>query len=148
MRHNARLTAAVMMPQVAVGVDVASASQVADSVQRFGNRYLDRVYTRHEQACCQGSSEAQARSLAARFAAKEAVVKVLRPDGDAPEWTSIEVVRSPAGWTDIELTGKARVMADKAGISQLAVSLSHEGDLALAVVVGVAVASEHSGGTS
>lgn len=128
-----------MTSRVAVGVDIASAAQVAESVQRFGNRYLDRVYTRHEQECCGGSSEVQARGLAARFAAKEAVVKVLRPDGDAPEWTSIEVVRSPGGWTDIELTGKARIMADRAGISQLAVSLSHEGDSALAVVVGVAV---------
>jgi holo-[acyl-carrier protein] synthase len=147
-RDNTRLTTRIMISRVAVGVDVASATQVAESVERFGNRYLDRVYTRHEQDCCGGSTEVQARGLAARFAAKEAVVKVLRPEGDVPGWTSIEVVRHPAGWCDIELRGTARAMAEAAGITQLAVSLSHEGDSALAVVVGVCTSDGHSGGTS
>ena len=76
-------------------------------------------------------------SLAARFAAKEATVKVLRPVGARPDWRDIEVHRSSDGWTEIRLFGKAAVLAAEAGIDELAVSLTHEGSTAAAVVVGV-----------
>ena len=118
-----------------MGADLAGVQQVADSVARFGDRYLRRVYTEHEIACCPGLPSVAAAGLAARFAAKEATLKVLRPVDYQPDWRSIEVQRHAAGWCAISLSGHAAALADRAGIAELAVSLSHEGGMAAAVVV-------------
>jgi holo-[acyl-carrier protein] synthase len=118
-------------------MDLVSVAEVADSVSTTGQRYLDRVYTAHEQACCPGRPEVAAAGLAARFAAKEAVVKVLRPVGPRPPWRSIEVRRSAGGACELSLSGAAQRLASEAGISELAVSLTHEGPWAAAVVVAV-----------
>jgi holo-[acyl-carrier protein] synthase len=77
----------------------------------------------------------RAASLAARFAAKEATLKVLRPVGHQPDWRSVEVRRHAGGWCTMALSGHAAVLADEAGIAELAVSLTHEGDVAAAVVI-------------
>ena len=122
---------------IRVGADVVSIQQVAESVDRFGPRYLERIYTDHELRSCTGSAAARTASLAARFAAKEATIKVLRPTGHQPDWRSMEVRRDPGGWCTIDLTGHAAALADEAEISELAVSLSHEADMAAAVVVAV-----------
>jgi holo-[acyl-carrier protein] synthase len=72
--------------------------------------------------------------LAARFAAKEAVVKVLEPTGPRPDWRCIEVWTAANGSCQLRLTGSARQLAADAGITELAVSLTHEGAVAAAVV--------------
>jgi holo-[acyl-carrier protein] synthase len=118
-----------------VGADVVSVHQVEESVARFGARYLERVYTQHELESSVGGPSVQAASLAARFAAKEATIKVLRPVGHQPDWRSVEVRRHVDGWCTMALTGHAAVLADQARIAELAVSLTHEGDVAAAVVV-------------
>jgi holo-[acyl-carrier protein] synthase len=118
-----------------VGSDVVSVHQVAESVARFGSRYLERIYTRHELESSVGGTQVRAASLAARFAAKEATLKVLRPVGHQPDWRSVEVRRHAGGWCTMALSGHAAVLADQAGIAELAVSLTHEGDVAAAVVV-------------
>jgi len=118
-----------------VGVDLVRVQDVADSVERFGSRYLDRLFTAAEQADCAGGPGVQAERLAARFAAKEAALKVLRPEGARPAWTSIEVVRHESGACDLRLTGTAADLAAAAGITALAVSLTHEHDHAAAAVV-------------
>ena len=120
-----------------VGTDLVAVAQVADSVARFGPRYVGRVYTDHEVSSCRGTPEVMAAGLAARFAAKEATIKVLRPEGHQPDWRSIEIRRDPAGWCDIELHGSAAAMAAAQGISRLAVSVTHEAGMAAAVVVAV-----------
>ena len=117
------------------GTDLVEIAQVTDSIARFGERYLRRIFTDHEIDSCRGEPPVVAAGLAARFAAKEATVKVLRPGGAGPDWRSIEVVRHPAGWCDLHLTGEARRLADEAGISKLALSMSHEAGVAGAVVV-------------
>jgi holo-[acyl-carrier protein] synthase len=76
-----------------------------------------------------------AASLAARFAAKEATIKVLRPEDSTPAWKSIEVRRHPSGWCELHLTGEAARLAAAADVTDLAVSLTHDGDLAAAVVL-------------
>jgi holo-[acyl-carrier protein] synthase len=120
-----------------VGTDLVPVEHVAESVAHFGDRYVERIYTAHEVSCCQGTPSVVAAGLAARFAAKEAMVKVLRPAGHQPDWRSIEVRRHPTGWCSLSLTGEAARMADEQGISNLAVSLTHEGGMAAAVVVAV-----------
>jgi holo-[acyl-carrier protein] synthase len=133
---------------VRVGADVVAIHQVAESVDRFGDRYLERVYTEHELNSCTGSAAVRTASLAARFAAKEAAIKVLRPTGHQPEWRSMEVRSDPGGWCTMALTGHAAALADQAGISDLAVSLTHEGEVAAAVVVALCRAEENSNGSS
>ena len=120
---------------ILIGADLVEVSQVAEAIDRFGERYLARVFTDHERDCCVGSAEVQAAGLAARFAAKEATIKVLRPTDVRPDWRSIEVVRQAAGWCDIVLTSGAKDLAADAGIEQMALSLTHEGGIAGAVVV-------------
>jgi holo-[acyl-carrier protein] synthase len=129
---------------VRVGADLVAVADVAESVERFGARYLDRIFTPHEITCCRTSPRAHGlqaaysiESLAARFAAKEATVKVLRPVGPRPDWRSIEVHRDGGGWCEIRLWGRAATLAAGAGIDELAVSLTHESTMAAAVVVGV-----------
>jgi holo-[acyl-carrier protein] synthase len=73
--------------------------------------------------------------LAARFAAKEAALKVLRPTGHRPQWRSIEVRRHDGGWCTMSLSGYAAELATQAGLGELAVSLTHEEGIAAAVVV-------------
>jgi holo-[acyl-carrier protein] synthase len=120
---------------VRVGTDLVKVDEVADCVARFGDRYVGRVYTPHEVACCQGPPAVVAAGLAARFAAKEATIKVLRPAGHQPDWRSIEVRRAAGGWCDLRLTDEAARLADAQGISDLAVSMTHEAGMAAAVVV-------------
>ena len=118
-----------------VGADVVSVQQVQQSVDRFGSRYLERVYTPHELESAVGRPPVRAASLAARFAAKEATIKVLRPVGHQPDWRSVEVRRHADGWCTMALSGHAATLADRAGIAELAVSLTHDGGVAAAVVV-------------
>ena len=128
---------------VRVGMDVVTVEEVASSVARFGDRYVRRVYTPHEIECCRRPDDPSAapapyalESLAARFAAKEAVIKLLRPVEMQPDWRSIELHRMAGGWCEIRLSGRAAELAVEAGIDGLAVSVSHEADIAAAVVVG------------
>lgn len=114
-----------------MGIDLASTQAVREALDTHGARYLERVYTDAEQRDCDGDPA----RLAARFAAKEATVKVLRPERDtAVPLRDIEVVRHPDGHTELRLSGLAATRADAEGLDDLAVSLSHEGDLATAVV--------------
>ena len=92
---------------VRVGTDLCSVQDVADSVERYGDRYLRRVYTDHELEYCSSDPARSAERLAARFAAKEATVKVLRPNDARPDWRTIEVRRDPSGWCELSLTGSA-----------------------------------------
>lgn len=120
-----------------VGVDLTLVDDVAASIARFGDRYVRRLFTQHEIDCCAGGLATMAPGMAARFAAKEATIKVLRPSGARPAWTTIEVRRQPDGWCRLHLTGAAADLAESEGLEHLAVSLSHEGNLATAVVVAV-----------
>jgi holo-[acyl-carrier protein] synthase len=121
-----------------VGIDLVRIPDVRDSLDSHGARYLERVYTEREVADCRSGDGAVAPDrLAARFAAKEAVLKVLRPAADrAVPWRGIEVRRAPAGFTELELSGAAAEEAHAQGVGDLAVSLTHEGEYASAVVVG------------
>ncbi len=118
-----------------VGIDVVSVGEVAASIDRFGDRYLRRLFTPHELEVCGGAAPTRASRLAARFAAKEAVIKVLRPDDAALAWRDIEVWRHESGWCEIRLHGGAAELAAEASLGELAVSITHDGDVAAAVVV-------------
>jgi len=138
-------------PTIRVGVDLVSVAEVAESVARFGDRYVTRIYTAHEIDACRrrpaadGAPDTLAvESLAARFAAKEAVMKVLRPVGVQLDWRTIELHQMTGGWCEIRLSGPAAHLAAVAGIEELAVSVTHEASVAGAVVVGRCAGRERS----
>jgi holo-[acyl-carrier protein] synthase len=116
----------------AIGVDIIETERVAQSIERFGNRFLERVYTAQELVYCNG----QAGSLAARWAAKEAVAKALGSGIGDVSWREIEVVCELNGRPTLQLHGAAADLAVRLGISGFAISLSHTKDYAVAFVVG------------
>ncbi len=120
----------------AVGIDVVRVADVTHSVETFGRRYLERVYTSSEIADCARSHVAEmARHLASRFAAKEATAKALRSGDEPLNWRHIEVKRHPDGSCDILLRGAVEALARRRGNPVLSVSMSQDGDYATAVVV-------------
>jgi holo-[acyl-carrier protein] synthase len=124
------------MDKLSVGVDVTSVAEVASAVRRFGDRYVRRVFTPAEAAYCRAASGAAAsRRFAARFAAKEAAVKVLQPDSPWSDWRAIEVRRHQSGRCALVLHRRAAALAAARGIEHLAVSISHDGNHAAAIVV-------------
>jgi holo-[acyl-carrier protein] synthase len=131
--------------RVRVGIDLAAVAEVADSIARYGDRYLRRIFTPAEVADCAGAPDVRAARLAARFAAKEAVLKVLRPTVDVPAWTEIEVRRTPDGWCRLELHGSAARIATEAGLDGWSVSLTHETAVAAAVAMAIVRAGAATG---
>lgn len=117
---------------ITVGVDIIEIDRVARAVERWGQRFLERIYTPGEVAFCRGRSE----RLASRFAAKEAVMKALGTGTRGVGWREVEVVREPGEAPSIVLHGRASRRAQALGIESLAVSLSHSREYAVASVVG------------
>lgn len=114
------------MSRLRVGIDLVQISRIAGSLDAFGERFLRRVYTDGELAYARRDPE----RLAARFAAKEAAKKALGLEGVG--WRELEVVREASGACELVLHGAARAAA---GERTLALSMSHEGDHAAAVVI-------------
>ncbi len=121
-----------------VGIDLVRVGQMAESIGQFGARFLGRIFTPGEIAdCTRPATGLDASRLAARFAAKEAMRKVLRPERDEGlGWQAIEICRTPSGAPEIVLHGGARELADRAGLVAFSVSFTHEADYASAVVLG------------
>src|SRR3990172_5527403 len=119
-------------PQSAVGVDVIEIERVEAALGRFGERFLQRVYTAVEVAFCRGRTH----ELAARFAAKEAVMKALGTGARGLAWREIEVLPNHRGKPLVYLYGRAKARAERIGLSGLDVSMSHSREYAVAFVVG------------
>ncbi len=115
-----------------VGVDIVEVHRVQGALDRFGERFLNRIYTELEIRFCRG----RVPELAVRFAGKEAVMKALGTGIRGVGWKEIEVVRDRGRAPRIELHGRARARAEKMGIKSLSVSLSHSDQYAVAFVVG------------
>jgi holo-[acyl-carrier protein] synthase len=114
------------MSRLRVGIDLVQISRIVGSLDAFGERFLRRVFTHGELAYAGRDPE----RLAARFAAKEAAKKALGLDGVG--WRELEVVRENSGACELVLHGAARAAA---GERALALSMSHDGDHATAVVI-------------
>jgi holo-[acyl-carrier protein] synthase len=120
---------------VGTGIDLVEIARIQESMERFGQRFLDRVYTAAEQAYCLRKRKA-AESFAARFAAKEAGAKALGTGiSRGVNWLEIEVVREPGGRPTLHFHGRAAEIAAQLGVSRAALSLTHTGQVALANVI-------------
>ena len=116
---------------LSVGVDLVEIRRVEGVLGRYGERFLQRIYTPGERAYCRGRS----RELAVRFAGKEAVSKALGTGLRGIRWREIEVLADPRGKPTVYLHGRARQRAQELGLTQFAISFSHERELGIAFVV-------------
>ena len=113
------------------GIDLVEIDRFAQALHRHGERLMARLFTPREQAECRG----RVPSLAARFAAKEAVAKALGSGIGAIRWVDIEVLTDAAGAPHLHLQGEAARLAADLGLREWALSLSHSRGYAVAVVV-------------
>ena len=117
--------------RVRTGIDLIEIERIRQAHQRYGQRFLNRIYTAAEQARCRGRAD----ELAARFAAKEAVSKALGTGMRGVLWKEIEVVNDPRGKPLVRLHGAAERRAAELGIHDMDISLTHSRDQAIAFVV-------------
>jgi len=120
---------------VGSGIDMVEIGRIERSVERYGQRFLDRVYTTAEQAYCLRKRKA-GESFAARFAAKEAGAKALGTGiSFGVNWLEIEVVREAGGRPTVKFHGRAAQIAGRLGVARAALSITHTAELAMASVV-------------
>jgi len=120
---------------VGLGVDIVAVARIQDLLEREPERFLARTFTAAERDYCLKRGR-PAESLAARFAAKEAVMKVLGTGwAEGVGFLQVEVVRDQKGSPGLELSGEAQTRAMTLGITKMHLSLSHTADLAVAVAV-------------
>jgi holo-[acyl-carrier protein] synthase len=117
-----------------IGTDIIEIERIRQAVKRYGDRFLSRVYTKAELKIYGH----RAHSLAASFASKEAVMKVLGTGNRGVAWREIEVLFHRTGKPYIRLNGRAEKVAQKLGIREIDVSMSHSRDNAVAVAIGTA----------
>jgi len=120
---------------VGIGTDIIEIQRIERSVARFGDAFLQRVFTPGEMAYCQAKKNF-GESFAARFAAKEAGAKALGTGiSRGVSWREFEVTRRPGQRPELHLTGRAKEIADSLGVRRLSLSLTHSRDVAMAVVI-------------
>ena len=120
---------------VGTGIDIAEVPRIRQSIARFGDRFLRRIYTEDEIRYCDSKANRVER-YAARFAAKEAAMKALGTGWrHGVRWQDCEVVRMPGGRPTIAFHGKAGEVAARLGVKNAALSLSHTAEQAIAQVI-------------
>lgn len=116
---------------LAVGVDMIEVPRIARALERWGERFLRRVYTDNEIALCDG----RVPELAVRFAGKEAISKALGTGLVGVDWPEMEILADYRGKPIVRLHGRARKRAEEIGLQQWAISLTHTKEYAMAMVV-------------
>jgi holo-[acyl-carrier protein] synthase len=120
---------------IGTGIDIAEVPRIRQSIARFGDRFLRRIYTEGEIRYCDSKANRVER-YAARFAAKEAAMKALGTGwSHGVRWRDCEVVRMPGGRPNIAFHGKAGEIAARLGVKNAALSLSHTAEQAIAQVI-------------
>ena len=135
MPDPAPLAAPVAAPPgtTEVGIDIIRVARIAATLDRFGDRFASRVLTPDERRYVRNRPE----TFAGRWAAKEAVSKVLGLGVRGIGWRDIEIERLPTGQPAVRLHGRAAARADQLGMERVAVSISHEADYAVGIAFGV-----------
>jgi holo-[acyl-carrier protein] synthase len=120
---------------VGTGIDIAEVPRVAEAIERYGQRFLQRIFTEGEIRYCESKANRVER-YAARFAAKEAGMKALGTGWNhGVRWRDIEVRRQPGGRPTLEFHGKAGEFATNMGVTNIALSLTHTAEEAMAQVI-------------
>ena len=120
---------------VGTGIDIAEVPRIRRSIARFGDRFLRRIYTAGETRYCDSKANREER-YAARFAAKEAAMKALGTGwSHGVRWRDCEVTRLPGGRPTMTFHGRAGEIADKLGVRNIALSITHTKEQAMAQVI-------------
>ena len=119
-----------------LGIDIIKVDRIRASIERFGSRFSERVLTPNERRYVRDRPE----TFAGRWAAKEAVSKVLGLGVRGIGWKDIEVERLPTGQPAVRLHGRAAARAEQLGMARIALSITHESDYAVAIAFGVRTA--------
>ncbi len=126
------------MHAIAHGIDLVDVDRIARLMDDHADRFLERVYTEGERAYALQAPKTRDERLAARFAAKEAVLKALGTGWkDGIAWTDVEVVRAPSGEPGVRLTGRAAEVAAERGVTEWLLSLTHTLGFAAASAIGM-----------
>ncbi|MGA9631444.1 MAG: holo-ACP synthase [Candidatus Acidiferrales bacterium] len=120
---------------VGLGLDIAEIDRIEAAIVRHGAPFLERLFTPSEVAYCE-SHKGKYERYAARFAAKEAAMKALGTGwSHGVRWRDIEVTREPSGKPTLRLEGVAAQIAQRMGVKNISLSITHSGNLALAEVI-------------
>src|SRR4026209_263763 len=119
-----------------LGIDIIQVARIKGTIAKIGRRFSRRVLTEAEDRYVRDRPE----NLAGRWAAKEAVSKVLGLGVRGVGWTEIEIQRLPTGQPSVRLHGRAARQAEQLGMDRIAVSISHEAEYAVAIAFGVRTA--------
>lgn len=124
------------MSPFAHGIDMVDCDRIRQAVEKHGDRFLQRVFTRAELDYCLGKKR-QTEHLAGRFAAKEAVLKLLGTGWQKGiAWTDVEVRNAPSGQPHVTLSGRCRRIAEELGLGAILISISHIETHAIASAIG------------
>jgi len=115
-----------------IGVDIIEIARIEEAVANWGERFLNRIYTDAELKLYHKKPS----SLATRFASKETVMKLLGTRVKGVSWKEIETLSHPSGKPLLNLYGRAKTEAERLGITEIAVSLSHSREYAIAFAIG------------
>jgi len=130
------------MEIIAHGIDLVDFPRIAEMVERHGDRFVSRVFTAAEQAYAR-SNRNTVEKYAGRFAAKEAILKLLGTGWRGRiAWTDIEVTNDSAGRPEVTLSGEVKVIADRMGIRQISISITHTANFAIASAVALVASHE------
>jgi holo-[acyl-carrier protein] synthase len=120
---------------VGLGVDITSVDRIEAAIDRWGDTFLRRIFTPSEIAYCRRHRNCAER-FGGRFAAKEAAMKALGTGWTrGVRWVDIEVVREPSGKPTLKLSGACREIADRLGVKNISITITHDGNTALAQVI-------------
>lgn len=120
---------------VGTGIDIAEVPRIAEAIARYGDRFLHKIYTEGEIRYCQSKANRVER-FAARFAAKEAAMKALGTGWNhGVRFRDVEVARQPGKRPTIIFHGKAAEFSEKLGTKNVALSISHTAEQAIAQVI-------------
>ena len=128
---------------IAHGIDLVDCPRIEQMIERHGERFVKRVFTVAEQAYAEANKN-DVEKLAGRFAAKEAVLKLMGTGWRGKiAWTDIEIKNNAAGQPEVTLSGEVKRIADELGIGHISISITHTANFAIASAVALADSNEH-----
>jgi len=126
------------MEIIAHGIDLVDFGRIEEMISRHGERFLERIFTAAEQAYAE-SNKNSVEKLAGRFAAKEAILKLVGTGWRGKiAWTDIEIVNNAAGQPEVTLVGEVEEIANRLGIKHISISITHTANFAIASAVALA----------
>ena len=131
------------MEIVAHGIDLVDCPRIEAMVERHGKRFIERVFTATEQAYAEANKNG-IEKLAGRFAAKEAVLKLMGTGWRGKiAWTDVEVINNSSGQPEVTLSGEVEKIAGKLGIKHISISITHTANFAIASAVALTQSNEN-----